>query len=205
LDTLTKWDTIIARSILARSNLNKSQIHTSCIHTILKQIQLTPLNPITKAIQLIENTTGDHELTKHYQKELKTSTALYKDLNTLIHTKGGKSTIRLKEDNRDTRTTKLLKCLATAGIAVCPNKHHKTRETTTPNKQAKGIDYFFPNISLQSWDRTQTQNAGTGWGPSSECTTAEDDLNTCTDILIASSQNDTPLTRKLAELCCSYL
>jgi hypothetical protein len=106
----------------------------------------------------MENTTGDHELTNHYRKLVETSASLYSDLKSLIHMKEGRPTVRPKENSQDTRTTKLLKCLTSAGIAVCPNKH-KTSEGMTPNRQAKKVEHFYPNINLQTWDRTKCHNA----------------------------------------------
>jgi len=200
-----QMDDTITRSILVRSDQDRIKIHTSSIYTILGTTQLVYLNPITKAIQLMENATGDHELTNLYRKLIETSASLYNDLKSLIHMKEGRPTIRPKENSQDTRTTKLLKCLALAGIAVCLNKHHKTSEGMTPNRQAKTVEHFYPNISLQTWDRTKCHNAGTGWGPSPKCTIAEDDLKACADTLTASSHSDSPLSRKLADLCCSYL
>ena len=149
----------------------------------------------------MENATGDHELTKYYRNLIETSASFYNSLTSLIHMKEGRPTIRPKENSHDTRTTKLLKCLASAGITICPNKHHKTSEGMTPNRQAKNVEHFHPNISLQTWDRTKCLNMGTGWGPSPTCTLAEDDLKACVDTLTAL----TPLSQKLADRCCSYL
>ena len=131
---LEAWDKWIKGAIVQIADCTPT-IHESAVWSILKTHSITDKNVLAKTTQLMDSLIQDSEMKKYY-------TSLWespmKEVQTQVEKASTEAGIKMatRVNERDSRTTAIIKTLAQQGVHITRNGHHKNREAVQKKYQS---------------------------------------------------------------------